>query len=143
MWKNKNDRSEGYIDPDDIFYEILEKLPGLESPDAKLIMGALYETRYKIHDHTRRVTKKRPLATVAFHPAEEINKRSGIQLRFRRYLTGGLRELTGLSLLEWLSLPPDLFRMLEEEVDSYLKQKADALKKAKDENDLGKSVQKK
>lgn len=110
--------------------------------DAQLLINVLYETKYKIHNHAKRVGKKRPFAAIAFHPAEDVNKDSGLQMRLRRFVRSNIYDLTGLNLFQWLSLPPDVFRMLDEEIDSHLKEKTEALRKAKEDMEIKKSPHK-
>lgn len=70
-------------------------------------MYDLYETRYGIFDH-RKSGKKRPWASVALHESEDICETSSLTEAIENYHGRGIKELFGLSVVEYLNLPSDV-----------------------------------
>ena len=102
------------------------------------MLGVLYENNTRIHDH-RASKGVRPLASVAFHPAEDFNSNSLLRQAFRRFIRRGTYELTGMSFDKYIGVPHDVYVMMNEEIDSLLSDRKDQLEKSKKEmNDPGK-----
>lgn len=71
----------------------------------------MYEVHYGICNHLDR-NNARPLASVALHPAEDINTGSFLEESIRLYISRNIKELYHLSLIEFMELPRDIVRML-------------------------------
>lgn len=87
-------------------------------------MRDLYETEYKIFNH-RIPHKQRPLASVAFHPAESINEDSIFEDSIRTYLSRGIKDKYGLTLIEFLELPTDIINVMLKVSDESLAKQAE------------------
>jgi CRISPR/Cas system-associated endonuclease/helicase Cas3 len=74
-------------------------------------MQDLYETEYEIFNHLDH-TIHRPLASVALHPAEEINDDSMLEEIIRQYIKRDILKIYGLNLIDFLELPHDIVNML-------------------------------
>lgn len=89
----------------------VNSLPKLSSVDGQLILNDLYETEYGIYDHLAK-NKKRPLASVAMQPSEDINDGSILEETLRTYVLKGIKDVFHLDVLEFLELPPDIVQMM-------------------------------
>lgn len=98
-------------------------LPKLDRTDVKIVLGDLYETEIGIYNHFGQSAKKRPLASVAFHPIEDINDGSGLQVAMRVYIDRGVREYFGLSFEEYIAVPRDVHEMMNQICLEYIKKK--------------------
>jgi hypothetical protein len=56
--------------------------------------------------------KRKPLASVAMHDSEDINIYSGLDRAIRSYVSRGILQLYGLTLIEFLELPMDVVETL-------------------------------
>lgn len=95
-----------------------------------MILSSIYETHSGIYDHSR--SHNRPLANVAFHPAEDPIKDSPLFVTISLYAERNILSLFGLDLVEFLQLPSDYCEMLVEIADNVAKRKnkdAEALNK--------------
>lgn len=70
----------------------------------------LYETMYGLYDHTK--DQNRPMSTVAFHSGEDINKDSLLEQSMQVYVRKGIKDLFGISYLEFIGLPHDVVEMM-------------------------------
>jgi hypothetical protein len=93
----------------------------------KIVLGDLYETEIGIFNHFGQQAKSKPLASVAFHPIEDINDGSGLQLAMRVYVDRGIREYFGLSFEEYLAVPRDIHEMMNQVALEYIKKKSAAM----------------
>lgn len=114
--------------------EYLDKLPVLDSVDARVVMQDLYETQYGIYNHLSK-DRNRPLASVAFHDVEDINEGSLLEEAIRTYTLRGIGEHTRLSLVEFLELPSDVVAMIVKICDEIAKKKEKTMEEV--ERDLG------
>lgn len=89
----------------------VSSLPKLGSVDGQMVLNDLYETEYGIYDHLSK-RKKRPLASVAMHPSEDINEGSILEETLRMYVLKGIKEVFHLNVLEFLELPADIVQMM-------------------------------
>lgn len=78
-----------------------------------MVMSDLYETNYGIYDHVR-PTVPRPLASVAMHPAEDINEGSLLEAAIRTFIELDIGNQAKISFLEYLELPRDIALMVLE-----------------------------
>ena len=68
-------------------------------------MGELYETNYGIYNHLK-VSKSRPLASVAMHPGEDQVHLPRLRNNMMHYVKKGIKEIYGITFLEFMALPP-------------------------------------
>lgn len=107
----------------------------MNNVEIKIIMGDLYETEYQIYDHLN-TRKSRPLSSVAYHESEDINKGSLLKEAFSMYISRGIKDIYGLSILEFLELPKDIVELMFLVADEEPAKKAKAI--AELEKELGK-----
>ena len=88
------------------------KLPKLNPIDGRIILQDVYETHYGIYNHLQQSSQRRPLASVAMHTCEDVNTNSQLETVLRSYHTRGVKDLFGLSIIEFLELPMDVVDML-------------------------------
>jgi len=90
---------------------MISNIPKLDYIDAKLVMTDLYETEFGIYNHLSS-SNSRPLASVAMFDCEDINTDSLLEESIRTYVSKGIKDIYGLSLIEFLELPIDVIRMM-------------------------------
>ncbi len=90
---------------------MLDKIPKCNSVDSQIIMTEFYENEFGIFPHFSK-NHKRPLASVALHPAEELVDDSMLEEAIRVYTKRGIRELYDLSITEFLDLPKHVVNLL-------------------------------
>lgn len=99
----------------------------------------LYDFSYKIKNKTD--IARRPLLSVAFSEAEDINKYSVLESTLRNFIYKDIHTITGLNLIEFLSLPYDIADMV---MDLVTERQADKVKQIKqiqkDEEKLSKDL---
>jgi len=81
--------------------EALQQLPKLNSIDGRIVLQDLYESHYGIYDHLHVASKRKPLASIAMHPSEDTIDSSLLDQTIRSYTARGIRELYGLSLVDF------------------------------------------
>jgi len=77
-----------------------------------MVLYDLYETEFGICNHINGSTKSRPLASVALHPSENINDGGLLEEAVRTYTSRGIKDIYGLTLIDFLELPRDIIEML-------------------------------
>lgn len=90
---------------------MIDTLPQLDAVDAKVVMREMYETRFGIHNHLNKFSK-RPLASVAFHGAENTIKDSMLEETLKTYANRNIKDIFGLTVLEFLELPMDVVSLM-------------------------------
>lgn len=105
---------------DEFIVKIIENIPKLDNViDAQIVLKDLYDTEYGIYNHLNR-SRKRPLASVAMHEAEDINTGSLLEEVLRIYTQKNIKDIFNLSLLEYLDLPRDIIQMLNTIADETM-----------------------
>lgn len=117
------------IDKEAFFIETLKSLPKLSSSDAKLVLKDLYETKYGIFNHRR--SDKSPFSSVLFHESESRFHEGLLRSLIADYLQTKVKDFTGLTLLEYLSLPSHLTKVIMKAVDVEKQREAKMLDDAK------------
>lgn len=95
-----------------------------------MVLQDLYETEFGIYDHLNG-SKSRPLASVAFHPAEDFNGHSLLKQAIDSFIDRNIKDATGMNIVEFLELPTDVVRMIGESCDNKAERTAAALEDAK------------
>lgn len=90
---------------------LLRELPAVRATAAEIITLSCYQTEYGIFDHEKPHPHK-PLALVAMHPKEDAMEGSTLFSHIRRYYNYQIRKQFGLSLSEFLDLPPYVVDLL-------------------------------
>lgn len=105
-----------YISHTDIFELFTNlKIKTNTSVESKMLMYELYESTYKIFDHLNPDNrKKNPLHSISVHPTEENYKSSEIRKAIEDYSLLNIKDITNLSLIEFLSLPREYVKMINE-----------------------------
>jgi hypothetical protein len=91
-----------------------------------MVLQDLYETEYGIYDHLTPYNN-RPLASVALHPAEDINDGSLLEEAIRSYLNKNIKDLYGLSMTEFFDLPVDVISLMISIGDEIMSKKSSTL----------------
>lgn len=94
--------------------------------DAIQLLYNFYDTEYKIYNHAQD-SNKRPLANIAFHACENINDDSLLESVMRMYVVKSIKDIFGLSLVEYLDLPIDIVEMLNGIADKENTKKANVV----------------
>lgn len=90
---------------------MLQQIPKVNSVDAEIMMRDFYEHEFGIYPHLS-ANKKRPLASVAIHPAENTIEHSLLEEAIRTFIKHNIGDMFKLSLLEFLELPMDVVQIL-------------------------------
>lgn len=105
--------------------------------NARVIMSDLYDTKYQIYDHlkgyrnadgqNRFQAPPRPLATVAFFPAEDFDNGGLMETIMRQYVEKDVWEVFHISLDEFMDRPRDVIDMMLGICEDIERTKAEAL----------------
>lgn len=98
------------VDSTELILNITKSVYGLNRVDASLLIGDIYEDIYGIYPHL--TNKSRPMASVAFHPSEDINTGSLLEESINSFAKRGIYSTFGINYLEFLALPQDICYML-------------------------------
>lgn len=71
----------------------------------------LVETRFGIFDHIAN-GQRRPLSTVAMHPAEDFTAGSLLERCIRTYVRKNIQDIFKLNVIEFMDLPMDWIDIL-------------------------------
>ncbi len=104
---------------------LLKTLPRMDQTDAGILLRDLYETRFGIFNHIG-TSKKRPLASVALHDAEEINENSLLYEAMHSFAKREIKDIFNISFLDFISLPMDWCAMITEIASATAGEKATA-----------------
>ena len=81
----------------------------------------MYDTNYGIYNHLN-PHNNRPLASVAFHPGEDVNENSLLRNALKVYIDNDIGNLTKLSLVDYLELPSDVVAIINELCQNKLRE---------------------
>lgn len=95
--------------------------------DVKIAMQDLYEIKYGIFNHLG-TGGSRPMSSVAFHPCEDVNHESMLQVAMEKYIENNIHDHFHVSFLEFMSLPTDITAMMHEIAVRAQEKKAAELK---------------
>jgi hypothetical protein len=68
------------------------------------------------------------MASVAFHPCEDVNNGSMLQLAMEKYIDNNIYDLFHLSFLEFMNLPTDITAMMHDLATKAQEKKAEELR---------------
>lgn len=91
---------------------LIRELPAVRATAAEVITLSCYQTEYGIYNHDR--YDRGPLSLVAQHPKENSMEGGALFVHIRRFFHYRLSKLFGLSLSEFLELPPFVVELLYE-----------------------------
>lgn len=97
-------KEEGQLDA------LIRELPAVRPTAAEIITLSCYQTEYGIYNHDR--LDRRPLSLVAMHPKEDVLEGGPLYSHVRKFFNYRIQKHFGLSLLEFLELPPYLVELL-------------------------------
>lgn len=89
---------------------MLHRVGKIDSITAQLILRDAYDVAFRIYNH-QQPDPQRPLALVALHPKENVSEHSELYNEIRRFDRGDMAK-RGYTLLEYLSLPREISRLL-------------------------------
>jgi len=111
-----------------IILRLLERQPKVSSISAKYLLNQAYEQEYGLFDHFAQAQKEkafpdtpemhRPLIAVEMKPGEDYVGASAAIYRFRRFKAARVAERTGMSWLEFLTLPTSMVEMILTEMEA-------------------------
>lgn len=107
----------------------------LHIDDIREVFRAKYETDFGIYNHGSH-GGKRPLASIAFHPLENINQGSLLESYMDLYLNCDIRNIWGESFEEFMNAPLDVVEMKAEKAKNILNRKAREQEEAERKNKL-------
>lgn len=81
--------------------------PKLKRQDVDVVMKEFYEHQYGIYRHLDTNKPDRPLASVAFHPAEDVIANSHMVAAYETYVDKRIQKYFGLTVHEFLNTPKD------------------------------------
>jgi hypothetical protein len=90
---------------------LLRELPAVRSTAAEIITLTCYQTEYGIFNHEQ-PHPHNPLALVAMHPKEDALEGGPLYSHIRRYYNYQIKKHFGMSLTEFLELPPYVVDLL-------------------------------
>lgn len=90
--------------------------------ETKIFMQDQYEVRTGIFDHVTN-GKERPLSSVAMFPCEDFVANGRTYDILLKYARDNYREMWGLSIEEFMSLPQWKVRLMEKVSDEVMKKK--------------------
>lgn len=115
-----------FVDRDQFVYDKVTSLPRLNSVDASIVMGDLYDETYGIFNHGL-VTTTRPLSSVAFHDAENVIYNSPLEEALQQYVTNRIYDRFHLNVMEFLSLPSDYIELMMKIAQQETKQQSSVI----------------
>lgn len=93
---------------------------------ARMVLHELYETEFGIYDHIRNI-ERRPLASVAMFPSEDINDGSLLEESMKVYIEKKIWDLFHLNYFEFISLPRDVIEIMTTVANQEFKNKSQQL----------------
>lgn len=87
--------------------------------DTKIILMDNYESKFGIYQH-QLAANRRPLSSVAFHAGEDMVSHSLLAESMRVYEKKKIREIFGLSYLEYMNLPVSVSALMRDVCDEVL-----------------------
>ncbi len=110
----------------DYIEEIITNIKKLDPIDTTLILRQFYETKFGVFDHINKGTGK-PLSSVALYDAEENGRTSILYSRIERYMRSNVFKYTGLNLVDFMNLTPEIVNHVYRIAEENTKRDADAL----------------
>jgi hypothetical protein len=98
-------------------------MPRYSSIDAQIVLNEFYETLFKIYNHYSG-DNRRPLASVALHPEEDIIKNSLLEESIKTFYLRNIKETFGISYLEYIELPRYIGEIMSDVGKELLKKKS-------------------
>jgi hypothetical protein len=117
----------GYeVDSEEFINKLLTTLPVLNSIDSKIMLCDLYEHQYGIYPHLNNGMKS-PLSSVIMTEGEDYTTGSLMEEAIRTYVSRGIKDIYGLSIVEFLELPIDVIDVLVQIAGEDQSRKSDIL----------------
>ena len=91
--------------------------------DGQIVLNEFYETLLRIYNHYSG-DNKRPLASVALHPEEDIIKGSLLEESIKTFYLRNIKETFGLNYLEYIELPRYVCDIMADVGKDMLKKKS-------------------
>lgn len=103
--------------------KFLETMPKYNSVDSQIVLNEFYETLLKIYNHYSG-DNKRPLASVALHPEEDVIKNSLLEDSIKTFYLRNIKDTFGINYLEFINLPRYICDIMSEVGKEMLKKKS-------------------
>lgn len=102
----------------------MNTMPKLNATDADVVLYDMYEVTYGIFNHIG-MSKSKPLSSIALHESEDNTLSSHLYEAIDTYQKNGIKEIFGISLIEYLDLPTEIcIKLLESASAEYSKKSA-------------------
>lgn len=98
-------------------------MPKYNSIDGQIVLNEYYETLFKLYNHYSG-DNRRPLASVALHPEEDIIKNSLLEESIKTFYLRNIKETFGITYLEFIELPRYIGDIMSEVGKELLKKKS-------------------
>lgn len=101
----------------------------------QIVLTAVYDNVFGVFNHAK-LGKSKPMASVAMHEIEDVNNNDALRSAMLNYIRNDIKELFGLSFLEYINLPSFIMRELHDTAVIAKKEKAETI------NDITSSLNK-
>lgn len=108
---------------------MLQKLPLLKGVEKQIMLTTMYETVFGAFNHIT-LGKTKPMASVALHDVEDTNTNDALRSTMLNYIRNDIKELFGLSFLEYINLPSFIVKEFNDTAVMARKEKSDMLTSA-------------
>jgi hypothetical protein len=89
----------------------------------------MYETVFGVFNHVT-LGHTKPMASVALHEVEDVNTNDALRSTMLNYIRNDIKELFGLSFLEYVALPSFIVKEFNDTAVIARKEKSDMLNSA-------------
>lgn len=110
----------------------IKSLPKLGPVDTQIVMRDMYDQEYGIFYHTGQ-SKARPLSSVAFHEAEQINDDSILEEAMRLYASRNVHEYFKIDFVQFMELPRDIAQLMLKISKEYSDKKMETMKELEEQ----------
>ncbi len=97
--------------------------------EKQIILTTMYETVFGVFNHVK-LGHSKPMASVALHEAEDTNTLDALRSTMLNYVRNDIKELFGMSFLEYVALPSIIVSELNETSVIARKEKSELLSNA-------------
>lgn len=109
----------------------------MDANTADIVTSMAYETQFGLYDHDVDADEN-PLALVTLHENEKYDEVSGVYAQIKRFRSQNIAERHGLSLTEYMDLPPYVQTMMSMQFTKEVEERekvGEQLKRESEKND--------
>lgn len=100
-------------DDNNDIYKTLREYPSKDGITNAMVMQEVYDIAFGVNDHAH---DSSPLSLIKMHPTEDVNTRSMLYSRIRRFINLDVHGATGESLTSFLQLPREYVELILDEI---------------------------